>query len=122
MLNQTAVQVDTERSTATDYDQYAIASRIEISQLLHAIMRQTTLITASVGSDDFFLTTLVAIDDDADCLLLECGRHSEQAQRVLKKQRLARGQPRSGIHLRAAIRTRAADKFDLRLVRLVRPV
>jgi c-di-GMP-binding flagellar brake protein YcgR len=71
-----------------DYHQYAIASRIEINQLLHGIMRQTALVTASVGNDDSFLTTIVAIDEDEECLLLERARQSDQAQRVLKKQRL----------------------------------
>lgn len=88
MPNQNAMQLDEGPSAAADYHQYAIGSRIEISQLLHAIMRQGTLVTASIGGDDFFLTTIVAIDDDDDYLLLECGRHTEQTQRVLKKRRL----------------------------------
>lgn len=71
-----------------DYHQYVIASRIEITQLLHGIMRQTALISASVGNDDSFLTTVVAIDDEEGYLLLERARASEQSRRVLSRQRL----------------------------------
>lgn len=88
MLNANAVQVDDGRPAPSDFHQFAIASRLEINQLLHAIMRQPALVTASIGGDDFFLTTIVAIDDDEDYLLLECARQDEQAQRVLRKQRL----------------------------------
>lgn len=88
MPDQHAIAIDAELSAAQDYHQYAIASRLEIRQLLDAIARQSALITASVGGDDFFLTSIVAVDATADFLLLECGRQSEQAQRVLKKRRL----------------------------------
>jgi c-di-GMP-binding flagellar brake protein YcgR len=88
MPSQSATKAAAEPVTESDYHQYGIGSRIEISQLLHAIMRQTTLITASVGNDDFFLTTIIAIDDEDGYLLFESGRQTEQAQRVLKKQRL----------------------------------
>ena len=91
MPNQNASEAESGLSSAGDYHEFAVASRLEISQLLHAIMRQPALITATVGGDDFFLTTIVAIDDDDEYLVLECGRHSEQAGRVLKKQRLLCG-------------------------------
>ena len=71
-----------------DETQYTVASRLEISQILHAIMRQKTLITASPGGDDFFLTSIVAIDDQRGSLALECGRNPQQAQAALRKQRL----------------------------------
>ena len=88
MQNQDATQLDAQPSAASDFHQYAIGLRLEISQLLHAIMRQGTLVTATIASEDFFLTTIVAIDDAEEYLLLECGRDSEQAQRALKKQQL----------------------------------
>ena len=88
MPNQNASQAAAEPSAESDCHQFAIGSRLEISQLLHAIMRQGALITASVGGDDFFLTTIVAIDEDEEFLLLECGRDTGQAQRVLNRQRL----------------------------------
>ena len=89
MPNQNAVQREAQPAAPNDdYHQYAIASRIEINQLLHGIVRQTAMVTASVGNDDSFLTTIIAIDEDEEYLLLERGRQTEQAQRVLRKQRL----------------------------------
>ena len=46
-------------------------------------MRQAGLITASVGGDDFFLTSLVSIDDEAEYMMLECernGKHVDEEQ------------------------------------------
>ncbi len=75
-------------SSALDYHQYSVGSRLEISQILRAIMRSNGLITASVGGDDFFLTSIVSIDDESGHLMLECDREGRHAQRVLAKQRL----------------------------------
>ena len=77
-----------EPPQTVDDNQYTVASRLEITQILSAIMRQNALITASPGGDDFFLTSIVAIDDDNDVLTLECGRHQQQNLNALKKQRL----------------------------------
>ncbi len=71
-----------------DENQYTVSARLEISQILNGIMRQKALITASPGGDDFFLTSIVAIDDKRGCVTLECGRQQQQVQNVLKKQRL----------------------------------
>jgi c-di-GMP-binding flagellar brake protein YcgR len=73
---------------AVDYDQYSISSRMEISQILRGIMRHAGLITASVGGDDFFLTSLISINDDDGYLMLECDRNGVHMERILKKQRL----------------------------------
>jgi c-di-GMP-binding flagellar brake protein YcgR len=88
MPNLAAVPVDAGSSAGIDYDQYAIASRLEISQILHAIMRHAGLITASVGGEDFFLTSIVRIDDEAGYLMLECERNGRHVERILAKQRL----------------------------------
>jgi flagellar brake protein len=88
MPNQNASQGDAKPSATNDYHQFTVGSRLEISQLLHAIMRQGALVTASVGDDDFFATTIVAIDEEEEYLLLEYSGDNEQAQRVLKAQRL----------------------------------
>ncbi|MCE9638735.1 MAG: flagellar brake protein [Betaproteobacteria bacterium] len=89
MPNSTVVadQAKTVSTADTDYHQYAVGSRLEISQILHAIMRQAALITASIG-DDFFLTSIVQIDDAAGCLMLECERNGRFADRILSRQRL----------------------------------
>ncbi len=86
MPTTTATALNTD--SAADYHQYAIASRLEISQILRAVMRHAALITASVGGEDFFLTSLVRVDDEAGYLMLECDRNGKHMERVLAKQRL----------------------------------
>lgn len=81
--------VAAEPVAAFDDNQYMVASRLEISQILHAIMRQAALITAVSGSDDFFLTSILDIDDEEDSLLLEFGRHDEHNRHALRKQKLS---------------------------------
>lgn len=88
MPNLAASPVDAEHSAETDYHQYAIGSRLEISQILHAIMRHAGSITASVGGEDFFLTSIVKIDDEAGYLMLECDRNGRHVEHILRKQRL----------------------------------
>lgn len=75
-------------ATVEDYHQYAIASALEISQILRALERESSLITASVGGDQFFLTSIVAIDEKRRTFMLERGRGSEHVARVMEKQRL----------------------------------
>jgi c-di-GMP-binding flagellar brake protein YcgR len=88
MSNSLANPVETNASAAADYHQYAIASRLEICQILHAIQRQAALITASVGGEEFFLTSVVKVDGDGGYLMLECDRDGRHVERVMKKQRL----------------------------------
>jgi c-di-GMP-binding flagellar brake protein YcgR len=88
MPNLLAKTIDTSPDTI-DYHQYSIASRLEISQILRAIMRNAGLITASVGGGgDFFLTSIVKVDDEAGYLMLECERQGKHVGRVLGKQHL----------------------------------
>lgn len=71
-----------------DYHQFTIVAPMEINQVLHAIMRRAGLITASLGINDFFLTSIISIDDDTGSMLIECERNSRNSQRVISKQRL----------------------------------
>ncbi len=79
---------DIDTSTGVDYEQYAIGSQLEISQILKGVMRHAGLITAAVGGDDFFLTTILAVDDEAGTLMLECQHDARHVARMLKRQRL----------------------------------
>jgi c-di-GMP-binding flagellar brake protein YcgR len=88
MPNLATRAADVAPAELTDHNQYTVASRLEITQILTAIMRQSALITASPGGDNFFLTSIVSIDQENDALLLECGRQQQQNENVLKKQRL----------------------------------
>ena len=88
MPNPSAAAVDTPLDNEIDYHQYSIASRLEISQILRAIMRHAGLITASIGGEDFFLTSIVRVDDEAGYLMLECERRGKHVEEVLSKQHL----------------------------------
>jgi c-di-GMP-binding flagellar brake protein YcgR len=88
MPNSSAKPIDTSVDAAIDYHQYSIASRLEISQILRAIMRNAGLITASVGGSEFFLTSIVRVDDEAGYMMLECERGGKHVGRVLDKQHL----------------------------------
>jgi c-di-GMP-binding flagellar brake protein YcgR len=83
-----AAVAEIESPQLIDGHQYTIGSRLEITQLLSAIMRQNALITASPGGDDFFLTSIVDINEENDTVALECGRQQQQIENVLTKQRL----------------------------------
>ena len=55
-------------------DPFTVASRLEITHILHAIMRDAALITVHVDVIDFFLTSVLAIDEKENCMYLERGR------------------------------------------------
>lgn len=67
---------------------FLVDSRLEILHILHAIMREATLITVNVDVNDFFLTSVLAIDDDAGYLYLERGRSRPPLSNVFKNRRL----------------------------------
>ncbi len=88
MQNLATRNAEVETAELNSDNQYTVASRLEITQILSAIMRQSALITASSGGDSFFLTSIVAIDEENNALLIECGRQQQQVDLILKKQRL----------------------------------
>ncbi len=88
MLNVATRATEVEAPELTDHNQYTVASRLEITQILTSIMRQSALITASPGGDGFFLTSIVAVDEENDTLLIECARQQQQTEMILKQQRL----------------------------------
>lgn len=75
-------------ANAANNSQYTVNSRLEITKILSAIMRQNALITASPSEGSFFLTTIHSIDQDNNTLLLSCGREQLQIEQVIQKQRL----------------------------------
>lgn len=88
MQNLASRSTEVETPELNSDNEYTVASRLEITQILSAIMRRSALITASADGDGFFLTSIVAIDEENDALLIECGRQQQQIDLILKKQRL----------------------------------
>jgi c-di-GMP-binding flagellar brake protein YcgR len=88
MSNLAVNQADASAAAATDYHQFAVASRLEINQILRAIMHKAALISASIGGENFFLTSLISMDEEAGYLMLECDRQGKHVAHVLDRQRL----------------------------------
>jgi c-di-GMP-binding flagellar brake protein YcgR len=88
MLTLATRAADPDHEELVDHNQYTVASRLEITQILSAIMRQGALITASSGADQFFLTSIISIDEAKNLLFLECGREQQHYRDALKSQRL----------------------------------
>ncbi len=77
------------KSQGADWRQYITASQMEIRQLLHTMQRATIIITASLdGADDFFLTSVLALDQPPGTLTFECGLDRERNERVLRLREL----------------------------------
>ncbi len=71
-----------------EHHQYTTGSRLEISRILHSLVRQAPPVQVALGGDDIFTTAVIGVDDDEDYLLLECGRDHELKNRVLDLQKL----------------------------------
>jgi c-di-GMP-binding flagellar brake protein YcgR len=79
---------DSAETGPADYHQYAVASRLEINQILQALTRHAALITATIAGEDFFLTSIIKIDDNAGYLILEGERTGRDVGRIMNRQRL----------------------------------
>ena len=67
-----------------DYAKYLVHSPQEIAQVLRALQRQTELVTAYFNQGtDFFLTSVVDVDPNANNLILDFGSDPETNLRVL---------------------------------------
>jgi c-di-GMP-binding flagellar brake protein YcgR len=67
-----------------EYARYLVHSRQEIAQILRAVMRQNEIVTAYFNQgQEFFLTSLLEVDPDAGCLLLDCGPDAGANRRAL---------------------------------------
>src|SRR5262245_33621998 len=70
-------------------DKYAIVSRLEISQILQGLARRGAIITAHLAADDFFITSIVAVDTAVGQLWLDIPPNPQQAARALGSAKLA---------------------------------
>ena len=72
-----------------DHSKYVTVSRFEISKVLHTLAREATRVTASVGGNDFFLTSVLEVDQEADQVLIESGKRNQHKTRILTGQKVA---------------------------------
>jgi flagellar brake protein len=68
---------------------FIVESHLEIMHILHAIMRESALITVNLDVNDFFLTSLLAIDESANCIYLERGHGRPILSNGQKSRRLS---------------------------------
>ena len=80
---------DIDQQDADEFNKFVTVSRLEISQILHALERQAVLVTAGVGGDKFFLTSIVEVNEETDQVLIESGRHNPHKERVLEGQKIS---------------------------------
>lgn len=59
---------------AISHNAFMIGSKLEIVHILHALMRKAALITVNVDAREFFLTSVLGIDEQSNRLYFERGR------------------------------------------------
>ena len=73
-MAKTPAAQQTEPAATRQENPFLVASRLEITHILQAMMRDAALISVNADADNFFLTSLLAIDEHAGCMYLERGR------------------------------------------------
>ncbi|MBT9612390.1 MAG: flagellar brake protein [Burkholderiales bacterium] len=67
-----------------EYAKYLVSSRQEIVQILRALSRQNEMVTAYFKQgNEFFLTSIVAVDAESGKLIVDCGSEEEANRRAL---------------------------------------
>ncbi len=67
-----------------EYAKYLVSSRQEIVQILRALSRQNEMVTAYFKQgNEFFLTSIVAVDSAAGNLIVDCGSEEDTNRRAL---------------------------------------
>jgi flagellar brake protein len=87
-MSDSATKTRMEPSLRGQDNPFLVDSRLEILHLLHAIMREASLISVNIGVNDFFLTSVMDIDEDNDCLYLERGRGRPPLSNALQSRTL----------------------------------
>lgn len=67
-----------------EYAKYLVSSRQEIAQILRALSRQNEMVTAYFKQgNEFFLTSIIAVDPTSGHLIVDCGSEAETNHRAL---------------------------------------
>ncbi|MEQ1772152.1 MAG: flagellar brake protein [Burkholderiales bacterium] len=91
---------------------FMVASHLEITHILHAILREATLITVTLDVNDFFLTSLLVIDEHTNCMLLERGRGRPHLSNALKSRRLSYSTTLDKVQIRFTCEGIEATTYD----------
>ena len=89
MPSATANAVKVEPVIAGPDHAFMVGSRLEMTHILHAIMRDAALVTVMVDANDFFLTSILAIEEETDSLYLERGRGRSHLSSAFKNRWLS---------------------------------
>lgn len=78
-----------ELTAAADYSQYLVYSKQEIVHILRAVMQKNELVTAYINhGNEFFLTTIVAVDSEHGDLLLDFGVNAGVNKKALESPKI----------------------------------
>jgi flagellar brake protein len=105
-----------ETRSAPDEGKYRIHGRVEIAFILRAVMKSGALVTAYFGEGkDFIVTAILAIDPDADSIIIDSGSNTVLNERLLRQQRLNVVSSQDGVKVEFDIERVEAASFEGRL-------
>lgn len=88
MPSATALAIDTEPAVSNKDSPFMVGTRLEMIHILYAIMREAALVSVTLDAEDFFLTSILAVDESTDSLYLERGRGKPRTSSPLRHRRL----------------------------------
>lgn len=75
--------------TSADYRKFMVRSRVEIAYILRAIQQKNELVTAYFNQgNDFILTSILHVDPDKGCLILDYGASETLNKRVVESNKI----------------------------------
>jgi flagellar brake protein len=104
-----------QRSTSDD-GKYRIYGRVEIAFILRAIMKSGALVTAYFGQgNDFIVTALLAVDTDAESIIIDGGSNTVLNERLVRGQHLKIVSSQDGVKVEFEVDRVEPASFEGRL-------
>ncbi len=88
MPNPNQATAKAEPKDLSEHHEYVTKSRLEIRRILNSIIEQAAPVTVPVGGDDFFLTSIVGIDEDEDFLFFACTENNQHTEQMLDQENM----------------------------------
>jgi c-di-GMP-binding flagellar brake protein YcgR len=87
MPDQTEIIAGGATQDLAEHHRYLTKSRLEIRRILNSIMEQGATLSTPVGGDDL-ITSIVAVDEDEDCLLFDSAQQHQHNENALEQEQL----------------------------------
>jgi len=95
------------------YGKYLINNRAEILVHLRALLKHHTLVTIYLDDgEQFFLSTLLSIDDEREQLVLDGSNHKESNDAALKAARITLSAPLDSVKIQIRLPSLSLTTFD----------